>query len=108
MVNGSKQFVGVTTYPAGASLFVDGKPVPFKTPASVELSRSKRGHILRMESPGYQPAELFLQPRESDWTWCNIILGGLPGLIIDLSTGGIWYYDHINFNLAPLPEKLKK
>ena len=108
MVNGSKQFVGITTTPPGASLFVDGKPQPFKSPASVELSRTKRGHIVRMEAPGYTPAEVFLTPRESSITHLNLLLGGVPGYIIDFSTGGIWYYDHINFNLAPLSSKLKK
>lgn len=64
--------------------------------------------MLRLEAPGYQPAELFLIPRESAYIYLNILLGGIPGVIIDASTGAMWYYDDLSFNLAPLPSKLKK
>jgi hypothetical protein len=63
------------------------------TPLFADLSRGDE-HIIRIELPGYQRAELTITKSVSGWVWGNIFFGGLIGLAVDAITGGL-------YNLSP-------
>ena len=60
-----------------------------KTPLIADLKQSKN-HCLRIELEGFQPYEVALSKSPSGWVFGNIIFGGIPGLIIDVMTGGMY------------------
>ncbi|HEX6746211.1 MAG TPA: PEGA domain-containing protein [Longimicrobium sp.] len=88
IMQGSKQQVGISSTPSGATIFVDSQQVG-TTPATVPLAR-KRSHTVRLELAGYQPYEIALSRKTSGWVWGNLVFGGLPGLAVDAITGGLY------------------
>ena len=88
IMQGSKQQVGISSSPSGATIFVDDQRVG-TTPATVPLAR-KSAHTVRLELAGYQPYEIALSRRTSGWVWGNLVFGGLPGLAVDAITGGLY------------------
>ncbi len=51
------QRVPVTSDPIGAAVTVDGRPGG-QTPVMIWLDRRAREHVIRIEAPGYDPAEV--------------------------------------------------
>jgi hypothetical protein len=88
IMQGSRQAVGVSSTPTGASVFVDDQPAGV-TPTTVNLTR-KDHHVVRLELAGYQPYEIQLTRGVSGWVWGNLVFGGLPGLAVDALTGGLY------------------
>ena len=88
IMQGSKQDVAVSSTPTGAQISVDGQ-VAGVTPATLRLAR-KNGHLVRIELPGYQPFEMNLTRKVSSIVWGNIVFGGIPGLVVDAVTGGMY------------------
>jgi hypothetical protein len=88
IINGSKQNVSFASTPGGATVFVDNQQMGV-TPVSLSLSR-KDHHDVRLTLPGYQPYEIKLTRGLSGWTFGNIIFGGVPGVVIDAITGGLY------------------
>jgi hypothetical protein len=56
-VQSDKQAIRVSSAPVSAAVFVNGKPKG-SAPTVVWLARSKRGQVVRFESPGYNPVEV--------------------------------------------------
>lgn len=88
IINGSKQNVSFSSTPSGATVFVDNQQMGV-TPVSLSLSR-KDSHDVRLTLPGYQPYEMKLTRGISGWVFGNIIFGGVPGLVIDAVSGGLY------------------
>ena len=88
IMQGSKQSVGVSSNPTGATVTVDNQQVG-TTPTTLHLSR-KDHHTVRLELPGYQPFEMQLTRKTSGWVWGNIVFGGIPGVVIDAVTGAMY------------------
>lgn len=88
IMQGTTQAVGIVSTPTGASITVDGVNYG-KTPLTADLKR-KDNHIIKIELPGYQPYETTLTRSVSGWVWGNIVVGGLPGLVIDAISGGLY------------------
>jgi hypothetical protein len=88
IMHGGSQDIGISSSPTGAAVTVDnmGKGV---TPIVANLSR-KQNHIVKVELPGYAPAELTLTNSVSGWVWGNIVFGGLVGLAVDAISGGLY------------------
>ena len=63
MANGTTQRIPVTSEPAGAQVFVDGRPAG-STPVQVTVSR-RGGHEIRVKKAGYGPIVHRLQRREN-------------------------------------------
>ena len=103
IINGSSQPVSFGSTPPGATVTVDGQPKG-TTPSTIPLERTKRGHIVRIEAPGYYPYETHLSANFSGWYVGNLLIGGLIGLALDPCTGAMWYYNDINTNLVPTPK----
>jgi hypothetical protein len=88
IMHGSKQDVGVSSMPTGATVRVDSQDLG-RTPVVAKLKR-KENHIVRVELDGYKPFEGTLTRTTSGWVWGNILFGGLIGLAVDASTGGLY------------------
>lgn len=88
IMQGSKQQVSVTSTPSGASVTVDGVENG-TTPVVLSLKR-KDNHVVRIAAPGYQPYEVALSRSVSGWVAGNIVFGGIIGLVVDASTGGMY------------------
>lgn len=88
IINGTTQKVGISSRPSGASVVVDEQPRG-KTPVFVDLTR-KDTHVVRIEMPGYDSAEIPLTRQTSGWVWGNILFGGLIGLVVDAASGALY------------------
>ena len=88
IMQGSKQKVPIASTPSGAAVWIDQQDRG-STPLVAELSR-KRPHVMRVVLEGYEPFEMTFTRKTSGWVWGNILLGGLIGLAIDASTGGMY------------------
>lgn len=88
IIHGTTQQIAITSVPTGAAVMVDTTAYG-DTPVTVELRRKDR-HIIRIMLEGYQPFELVTRRSTSGWVWGNIIFGGLIGLVVDASTGGMY------------------
>ena len=87
IVNGSKQSVGFSSSPDGATVSIDGMPRG-RTPITIELERDE-DHTVRITLPGYYPYSATLTHSVSGWVWGNLLMGGIIGLAVDASTGGL-------------------
>lgn len=88
IINGSKQSIGFSSSSDGAMVTIDGMPQG-RTPITVKLERDK-DHTVRISLPGYYPYSATLTHSVSGWVWGNILFGGLIGLAVDASTGGMY------------------
>ena len=88
IIHGTTQQIAIVSVPTGAAVSVDTTAYG-DTPVTVELRR-KDQHIIRIMLEGYQPFELATRRSTSGWVWGNIIFGGLIGLVVDASTGGMY------------------
>lgn len=101
IMHGTNQQVGFSSTPSQAVVKVDGVSMG-STPIIAKLSR-KKPHVVRLELDGYQPYETTLTKSVSGWVWGNLVFGGLPGLIIDAATGGLYDLspDQVQATLGP-------
>ena len=88
IMHGSSEDVGLSSTPTNAKVYVDNHEIGM-TPTVVNLRR-KDNHIVRMELAGYQPFEATITRSTSGWVWGNIVFGGLIGLAVDATTGGLY------------------
>ncbi len=88
IMQGSKQQIAISSTPTGASVRVDTTSFG-TTPVTVALRRKDK-HVIQITMDGYQPFELTTSRSTSGWVWGNIVFGGLIGLVVDASTGGMY------------------
>ena len=88
IMHGTSQEVPISSQPTGATVTVDGKLVG-TTPVGVRLPR-KSSHRIVVTLEGYQPFEILTTRKTSGWVWGNLVFGGLIGLVVDASTGGLY------------------
>ncbi len=99
--NGSKQSIGFSSSPDGAAVSIDGMPRG-RTPITVRLERDE-DHTVRITLPGYYPYSATLVHKVSGWVWGNLLFGGIIGLAVDASTGGLYVLspDQVQAQLVP-------
>jgi len=88
IMQGSDQKVPIESTPSGAVVSIDQQEHGH-TPLVASLIR-KSPHVVRIVLVGYQPYEMTFTRKTSGWVWGNILLGGLIGLAVDASTGGMY------------------
>jgi hypothetical protein len=73
------QRIPVTSSPVGAAVIVNGQQQGV-TPLEIQLVRKKKGQVIRIESPGYNPVEIRPQRKMSVGPVIgNFFLGLIPG-----------------------------
>lgn len=106
---GSNQDLTVNSTPDGANVtIVDGDgTVVFSgtTPAEVEIERGdgffkSHDYIVTIEKAGLPAETINLKSKANGWTFGNIVLGGIPGILIDGATGAIYRYDPNEINVT--------
>jgi hypothetical protein len=88
IMHGTSQQVSINSQPTGATVVVDSQTLGV-TPVVAKLGR-KRTHRVTVTLAGYQPYEMVTIRKTSGWVWGNIVFGGLIGLIVDASSGGLY------------------
>ena len=68
-------------------------------PATVTLRRKDKlifpaRYTATIEAPGYQPASVPIRSTINPWILGNVIVGGIPGLVVDNVTGAAWRPRH--------------
>ena len=89
IVSGSDQAVQVDSVPVNAVVKLDNVNVG-NTPARFDLSRKNSTAVVQLELPGYEIKEITLKRGTNGWVWGNILVGGLIGVIVDVSTGAMY------------------
>ncbi len=113
IISGRHAEVAINTTPPNAHVIIHdkrGKEVAnVMTPAKVALKRSDKiifpaRYTATIEAPGYQTAQVPMNSTVNPWVLGNIVIGGIPGLIIDDATGAAWKpkHDEIYQQLAPV------
>ncbi len=88
IMHGTRQSVGISSYPSNADVWVDNNYIGKSTPV-VKLAR-KDNHIVRIELKGYATYETTLTHQVSGWMFGNLAYGGLLGLAVDAISGGLY------------------
>jgi hypothetical protein len=102
IINGSTQSVTITSNPPGARVTVLPSHEALVTPGEADLSR-RRVHTVLFQLEGYQPATGYLDRTNSNVTLWNLVLGGVIGMSVDLSTGAVFRLtpDPLHVDLVP-------
>ena len=91
--SGQTQKVQVASYPSGARIYQDGKDLMAVTPAEVRLKRKKKTTIT-LQKDGYEDGIFQPQTKANiGGIVGNLVVGGIPGWLIDWGTGSMWKYD---------------
>ncbi|MFQ5538647.1 MAG: PEGA domain-containing protein [Gemmatimonadota bacterium] len=88
IMNGTTQEIGVASVPTGATVTLNGMQRG-STPLVLDLKR-KNQQVISVALDGYEPYEVALTRSVSGWVWGNLVFGGLIGLAVDASTGGLY------------------
>ena len=87
---GSSQGVSIASEPSGASFLVKSSSgiqmASGTTPQTIKLPR-KNEYQIEFSVPGYRSQSLALTKGVNGWVFGNLLIGWIPGLIIDYATG---------------------
>lgn len=108
VVSGTSRDITINTEPPAATcnLNRNGSQIggAGPTPETVNVSRSKYDIDVTCQKPGYRNGSATIQSEFEPWTIGNIALGGLVGMIVDMSTGAIADYpSQATVRLSPAP-----
>lgn len=98
LVTGSSTDVSVQSTPSEAEIKINGQDYG-ETPTTLSLD-SDRSHMVELSLDGYEEETIQLQKSTSGWLAGNILLGGIPGLIIDAATGGMYVLEPTQVNAS--------
>jgi hypothetical protein len=99
IISGRHAEVSINSFPSDAHVVVRdkrGREVANAiTPATVALKRKDKfifpaRYTATIEAPGYQPVCVPIGSTVNPWILGNIVVGGIPGLIVDNATGAVW------------------
>ncbi|NQV26241.1 MAG: PEGA domain-containing protein [Rhodopirellula sp.] len=85
VIHGKTQTVEITSAPHGADVLVDGQPRG-TTPLKTELRRGEP-HVVTIAKQGYLDETVMTTTKLNATPILNAVLGGVPGLAVDLATG---------------------
>lgn len=99
--SGGPQDIGINSTPDGAAVTITDKrgTVVFNgtTPATAELARSDgffsaQRYTVKIDKQGFGSETVELRSTANGWTFGNLLLGGVIGIVIDGATGAIFSY----------------
>ena len=113
IISGRRADVAFDSCPFNAHVVVhdnNGREVAsLHTPGVVSLKRNRRfflpaRYMAVIEAPGYEPTQVTIRSTLNPWILGNVVIGGIPGLIVVNATGAAWTPSHseIHRQLAPL------
>jgi hypothetical protein len=88
IMQGTTQEVGISSNPSDARVTINGVSKG-NTPMILDLKR-KDTHMIKIELEGFETYETSLTRKTSGWVWGNIVFGGIIGLAVDASAGGMY------------------
>jgi hypothetical protein len=112
IISGRHANVAIDTYPTAAHVTIHDKSgrevAAVNTPAVVSLERNGKWFLpaqytATIEAPGYQTTQVPIRSTINPWILGNVVVGGIPGLIVDDATGACWkpQRDAIRQQLVP-------
>ena len=99
IVSGRHADVVIDSYPSNAHVVIrdgDGRAVTsLNTPGTVSLKRNRRffmpaRYTAIIDAPGYETVHVPIRSTVNPWVLGNVVIGGVPGLIVDNATGAAW------------------
>jgi len=98
IIHGSRQDLLIQSSPSGALVTIEGFTA--QTPARVSLSRT-RDYVVTVKQEGYGTKQAMVNRSFNGWTTVGgNLLWLLPGIVLDLGTGGAWTLEPNNMNIA--------
>jgi hypothetical protein len=112
IVSGRHAEVAVDSFPSHASVVIQDKQgrtvSSFNTPGVATLKRQGKyfmpaRYTATIVAPGYEPAHVPIGATLNPWLLGNVVVGGIPGLVVDSATGAAWkpYRSEIHHQLTP-------
>lgn len=96
--HGSRQDVVIQSSPPGALVTIEGFTA--RTPAKVSLSRT-RDYVVSIKQEGYETKQTMVTRSFNGWTTIGgNLLWLLPGIVLDLGTGGAWTLEPDTVHIA--------
>jgi hypothetical protein len=108
IMSGRYAEVAVASNPAGAHVAIhddaNQEVASFTSPGVAKLRRNRKylmpaRYTATIESPGYQTAKVPIHSTANPWILANVVLGGVPGLVVDGATGAVY---------QPSPSKIQQ
>ncbi len=99
IISGRRADIAFDTYPENACVAIHddrGQQITsFNTPGIAVLKRQRRyflpaHYTATISAPGYQTAQVPIGSTLNPWILGNIVIGGIPGLVVDSATGAAW------------------
>jgi hypothetical protein len=87
LISGTSDDVSIVTRPSGARVTVQPGSLTLTTPASLELARADAPYLLTFELAGHEARRSYIAGRANPWIYANILIGGVPGILVDWLTG---------------------
>lgn len=99
IISGRSQELPVLSVPSEAIVTIGG--MKQMTPATFILDRRMGVYVVKIEKEGYESVEIALKKGVNGWVFGNLLVGGIIGLIIDISTGSASKFtpDEVEVNL---------
>lgn len=88
IITGTSEDVLIQSNPPRASITINGQPRG-ETPLQLDLD-SDRSYMVQVKLEGYEPQSFQIERSTSGWMIGNLLFGGIPGLVIDAATGGMY------------------
>ncbi|WP_103029998.1 PEGA domain-containing protein [Salinibacter altiplanensis] len=88
IITGTTTDVAVSSDPSEAEIEINGMDRG-ETPTTLSLD-SDRSYTMEISLDGYETESVQLRKSTSGWVAGNLLFGGLPGLIVDAATGGLY------------------
>lgn len=98
IVTGTSTDVSLQSDPSEAEIEINGQDRG-ETPTTLSLD-SDRAYTVELSLEGYEDETIQLEKSTSGWVAGNILLGGIPGLIVDAATGGLYVLKPENVNAS--------
>jgi hypothetical protein len=99
IVSGRHADVAITSNPSNARVAIRNdaghEVAAFSTPGVAKVRRNRKyfmpaRYTAEIEAPGYEAAVVPIRSTANPWVAANVLLGGVPGLIVDGATGALY------------------